>query len=136
MTWALQPCQQTEGRQSIICDGSYVLARIPSPVWDKTRRDLDPRDRPAAVLMTAAPVLRAAVQGFVDACGGNPPDWLKAEFAAAERALQEAGGELVNDPVREALEAAEHWIEEQAWSPIAENGEILRTIRAALGREI
>jgi hypothetical protein len=35
---------------------------------------------------------------------------------------------------RAALEAAEHWIEEQAWSPIAENGEILRTIREALGK--
>lgn len=37
-------------------------------------------------------------------------------------------------PMRSALEAAEHWIEEQAWSPIAENGEILRVIRAALGK--
>lgn len=36
--------------------------------------------------------------------------------------------------MRPALEAAEHWIEEQAWSPIAENGEILRTIRDALGK--
>ncbi len=36
--------------------------------------------------------------------------------------------------MRPALEAAEYWIEEQAWSPIAENGEILRTIRDALGK--
>ncbi|WP_293811308.1 hypothetical protein [uncultured Bosea sp.] len=54
MTWSLQPCQNTEGRESVITDGSYVLARIESPVWDIEAEAVDPRDVQAALLMTAA----------------------------------------------------------------------------------
>lgn len=31
-----------------------------------------------------------ACRAFVEACGGNPPDWLKDEFALAESALAQA----------------------------------------------
>lgn len=30
---------------------------------------------------------RSALAAFVSACGGNPPDWLREEHAAAENAL-------------------------------------------------
>ncbi len=36
-----------------------------------------------------SPALKAC-KAFVDACGGNPPDWLKAEFSLAENALAQA----------------------------------------------
>lgn len=54
MSWSLQPCQNTEGRESVITDGSYVLARIQSPVWDVEAEAVDPRDVQAAYKMTAA----------------------------------------------------------------------------------
>lgn len=34
----------------------------------------------------------AALRDIVGACGGNPPDWLREEFAAAENAIAEAEG--------------------------------------------
>lgn len=36
---------------------------------------------------SAAAAMLAALQGFIAACGGNPPDWLRAEHAAAEDAI-------------------------------------------------
>lgn len=62
-------------------------------------------------------------------------DRLCGELNTLEEMIRDARELLAQpDPTRAALEAAEHWIEEQAWSPIAENGEILRTIRDALGK--
>lgn len=45
-----------------------------------------------AHLFAASPAMLAALKGFVEACGGNPPDWLKDEYAAAEDAIAEAEG--------------------------------------------
>lgn len=64
---------------------------------------------------------------------GRCPGFKAVEVKAAPAALMVSDATDAS-PMRAALEAAEHWIEEQAWSPIAENGEILRTIRGALGK--
>jgi hypothetical protein len=45
-----------------------------------------------ARLIVASPDLLTALRAFVDACGGNPPDWLRAEYAAAETAIAKAEG--------------------------------------------
>lgn len=38
-------------------------------------------------LCLASPALLAAAKAFVDACGGNPPDWLRAEHDQALAAI-------------------------------------------------
>lgn len=44
---------------------------------------------PAAVAPAESKAV-AALKDFVDACGGNPPDWLQEAFALAEDAVMEA----------------------------------------------
>ena len=59
-----------------------------------------PMSAPAASESKAMTALRA----FYDACGGNPPDWLKEEYALAEDALSDdrrhpsVAGELLPKP--------------------------------------
>ena len=52
---------------------------------------------------TESPAL-AACRAFVAACGGNPPDWLREEFAAAESAV-DAADAVPTDPVKAARAA-------------------------------
>ena len=52
----------------------------------RRRRHADQR------LRAAAPDMLTALRGFVAACGGSPPDWLRDEFAAAENAIAKAEG--------------------------------------------
>lgn len=62
MTWTLQPCQNTEGRNAVICDAdSTILARIDGPAWDENGAQLDDRLRPAALMMTASVALTTAL---------------------------------------------------------------------------
>ncbi|RWX72559.1 hypothetical protein [Mesorhizobium sp. M2A.F.Ca.ET.039.01.1.1] len=52
--------------------------------------------------MTAS--LLSALRGFVNACGGNPPDWLRKEYAAAENAIAEATRRPAGAPAIKPLE--------------------------------
>lgn len=45
-----------------------------------------------AQMIAAAPDLKAALKGIIDAYGGDVPDWLEDEFAAAEDAVSKAEG--------------------------------------------
>jgi hypothetical protein len=45
-----------------------------------------------AVLFAAAAEMRDALRDLIDAYGGDWPDWLRAELAAAENALHKAEG--------------------------------------------
>lgn len=62
--WALEPCSADHGESTVICVGSFVLARIDSNAWErgaKLKGD-EKHDRANARLMTAAPDMLAALE--------------------------------------------------------------------------
>ncbi len=81
---------------------------------------------------------RSALAAFVSACGGNPPDWLREEFAAAENAL--ASKPLPHRPPagagmgeRETLDAIRDLVaaaEQEGWD-LTQNREVLNNAREA-----
>lgn len=55
---------------------------VPVPIIERAAAPKPPPVVPPAVVEMAD-----ALQSFVDACGGSPPDWLEEEYDAAEDAL-------------------------------------------------
>lgn len=109
MNWSLQPCQNTEGRESVITDGSYVLARIQSPVWDLEAEAVDPRDAQAALKMTAAldmfdvlKVIAGLPSAMLDIARAGLSDRFHAVIARAEN-----GDAPTRSPSTAPLKAAE-----------------------------
>lgn len=67
-----------------------AAARVGRAYDAANKRDAAARARKR--MEAAAPDMLAALKAFVAACGGNPPDWLRDEYAAAETAIAKAVG--------------------------------------------
>lgn len=70
---------------------------------------------------------RSALAAFVSACGGNPPDWLREEHAAAEDALAFETGETAHAVALRQIRGLATWHSAKA------KGEIYRIATEALG---
>lgn len=78
-----------------------------------------------------------ALRAFVEACGGSPPDWLHAEYAAAELVLAQGddvgGGDLFDRLHIEAL--VREWLSlDRTIRPSLVDG-LVRQLRRRLERE-
>lgn len=66
--WHIFACQGDHGASTVICEADgYTLAKIPTPAWDKTRKDYRTKqDRANAHPIAAAPDLLRELDALLD----------------------------------------------------------------------